>query len=108
MKAPIGRLAFQPLTHPNETYVGETFSLKVTFDGEPLVGQQMELVRENGFYDDDKGKSKVTTNETGVVSLVLDKPGVYLLMTRKRAEAPEGAETDVRGYTTSITFEVTR
>ncbi len=104
----IGRLVFHPLSHPNELYVGESFQLKVTFDGQPMADQDMELLREGGHYSDDKGKKQVTTNSDGLLDLSLEEPGVYLLYTRHRAEAPAGSETDIRSYSTSLTFEVTR
>ena len=47
------------------------------------------------------------TDANGRLNLSFSEPGVYLLMTRHRATAPEGSDTDVRSYTTSLTFEVT-
>ncbi len=104
----IGRLVFAPVTHPNEIYLDEGFELDILFDGAPLADQELELVREAGAYAEDKGAYKVSTDENGRLSLRFDQPGVYLLMTRHRADAPKGAETDIRSYTTSLTFEVTR
>jgi hypothetical protein len=40
------------------------------------------------------------------VKAAFDKPGVYLLWTRMSGEAPAGAATPIRSYTTSITIEV--
>ena len=103
----IGRLRIEPLTHPNEIYLDEGFSFSLTFDGDPLIGQTMTLYQDGGAYDDDKGTTEITINDD-VTTLSFDEPGLYMLMTRHHAEAPQGSETDLRSYTTSITFEVTR
>lgn len=107
VKTQIGRLHFAPVTHPNEIYQDEGFAIDILFDGKPLAGQEMELMRAGGAYAADKGESKVVTDANGRLNLSFSEPGVYLLMTRHRATAPEGSDTDVRSYTTSLTFEVT-
>ncbi|MEM6556536.1 MAG: DUF4198 domain-containing protein [Pseudomonadota bacterium] len=104
--SPMGRLAFVPKTHPNEIFSGEAFALSVTFDGAPLVGHNMSVYRSGGQYEEPQFGIEEMTDDDGEVSLTLDEPGVYMIMTRHRADAPEGAETDERGYTTSLTFEV--
>lgn len=103
----IGRLRIEPITHPSEIYLEDGFSFRLTFDGKPVAGHAMELVREGGAYDDNKGKREITSGPDGNTTITFGKPGVYLLMTRQRADAPAGSETDLRSYTTSITFEVT-
>lgn len=104
--APIGRLAFTPKTHPNEIFSGEAFDVSVSFDGVPLAGHKMSVYRSGGHYEEPQFGIEQMTNDEGEISLTIDEPGVYMLMTRHRADAPEGAETDERGYTTSLTFEV--
>ncbi|WP_321490015.1 DUF4198 domain-containing protein [uncultured Hyphomonas sp.] len=104
----IGRLAIRPDTHPNEIYLDEGFSLDVTFDGAPLVDQTLTLSRNGGDYEAPKFEQELQTDAAGHLNISFDKPGIYLIMTRHRAEAPAGAETDERSYTTSLTFEVLR
>lgn len=104
--APLGRLAFVPQTHPNEIFSGEAFELSVMFDGAPLADHKMSVYRSGGHYEEPKFGIEQMTNAEGEISLTLDEPGVYMIMTRHRANAPEGAATDERGYTTSLTFEV--
>lgn len=105
---PIGRLLITPVTHPNEIYLGEGFEFKLLFDGQPLAGQSVEIKRQGGTYETPKYERHVEADDSGTVSLSFDKPGKYLLMTRHAVDAPEGAETDERSYTTSLTFEVAR
>ncbi|MEL6861990.1 MAG: DUF4198 domain-containing protein [Pseudomonadota bacterium] len=104
--APIGRLAFVPKTHPNEIFSGEAFDIAVTFDGAPLADHEMSVYRSGGNYEEPQFGIDQMTDEAGEVSFTLDEPGIYMIMTRHRADAPAGAETDERGYTTSLTFEV--
>ena len=68
----------------------------------------MEIKRQGGTYETPKYERHVEADDSGIVSLSFDKPGKYLLMTRHAVDAPEGAETDERSYTTSLTFEVAR
>ena len=104
--SPIGRLAFVPKTHPNEIFSGEAFDVSVSFDGAPLIGHNMSIYKAGGHYEEPQFGIEQMTDDEGEISLIIDEPGVYMLMTRHRADAPEGAETDERGYTTSLTFEV--
>lgn len=105
LETAIGRLRIEPVTHPSEIYLDEGFSFRLTFDGKALAGNEMELSRDGGAYADDKGERRFKSDD-GVTTISFDKPGMYLLMTRHRAASPDGAETDIRSYTTSLTFEV--
>jgi len=104
----VGPLVLKPDLHPNEIYFGDELTFDVQFDGQPLPHQTMELTRQGGEYEDPKFEQLIETDENGQLKLSFDKPGLYLLMTRHQADAPEGADTDIRSYTTSITFEVLR
>ncbi|WP_084396632.1 DUF4198 domain-containing protein [Henriciella aquimarina] len=105
---PLGRLVFKPITHPSEIYLGDGFEFQVLFDGEPLAGQSIEVKRAGGAYESPKYERHVETGADGKLALSFDAPGKYLIMTRHAADAPEGADTDERSYTTSLTFEVAR
>lgn len=102
----VGPLAFRLGAHPSAIYAADPLSLEVLFEGQPLVGNEIEVDREGGDYEDPRFKQRLTTDAKGQAILRFDRPGVYLIMTRHRAPAPAGAETDVRSYTTSLTFEV--
>ena len=78
------------------------------FDGRPVPNATLELTRDGGSYDDPPFSQTLHTNAQGALTIRFDRPGVYLLMTRMSGDAPAGAETPVRSYTTSLTFEVTR
>jgi uncharacterized GH25 family protein len=105
---PIGRLTIEPITHPSEIYLDEGFEFRVMFDGSPLSGQSVEVKRQGGSYETPKFEQHEESGNDGKVALSFEAPGRYLIMTRHAADAPEGAETDERSYTTSLTFEVAR
>lgn len=106
--APQGRLAFKLVTHPSEAYLGEDFVFRVLFDGAPLKGQEIEVTRDGGGYEEPKYARILKADADGKVVLKADRPGVYLFMTRHGADAPAGAATPMRSYTTSLTLEVSR
>ena len=104
----VGRLAIQPITHPNEIYLDEGFEFELVFDGAPFAGHEMLLYREGGAYEEPKYEHELTTDDQGRIALTFDAPGIYMVMTRHRALAPEGSDSRVRSYTSSLTFEVLR
>lgn len=108
VRVPVGRLAMAPVQHPSTLNIGDMFELAVTFDGVPLAGQTMVLARSGQKERVGDEGLEVTTDETGRIALELTHPGTHLLMTRMQAPAPAGSETDIRSYTTSLTFTVTR
>lgn len=107
-KVEIGRLAIVPVTHPNAIYRDEGAVFDVLFDGKPLAGQEMELDRQGGDYEEPRFSQIIKSDQNGRVTLSFDRAGVYLLHTRHRADAPAGSATPMRGYTTSLTFEVSQ
>lgn len=102
----IGRLRIQPVTHPSQLYLDTPFTLTVLFDGKPMAGQQLVLDRGGADYEEAVTHREVTTDAAGKAVLRFERPGIYVLMTRHRAEAPAGSGTDERSYTTSLTFQV--
>lgn len=103
--APMGRLAITPSQHPNLVKTGTPFMARVTFDGEPVAGQTAIVTTEAQRLSG-QGEGVIQTGRDGVFTATFDKPGVTLLMVRLQAPAPEGAETDIRSYTTALTIEV--
>lgn len=104
--ASIGRLALQPITHPNKLTTDGGFRFRVLFDGEPVANQQIQIQREGGQYESPAYSALVTSDADGFASFDMDRAGAYLMMTRMSAEAPAGSETDIRSYTTSLVIEV--
>ncbi|MDP2212939.1 DUF4198 domain-containing protein [Phenylobacterium sp.] len=107
LKTEVGPLALRLGAHPSAIFADDPLTLEVLFDGAPLVGNEIEVDREGGDYEEPRFKQRLSTDAQGRVTLRFDRPGVYLIMTRHRAPAPAGSATDLRSYTTSLTFEVT-
>ncbi len=106
VEARVGALELKPVTHPNDVYMDTGFAFKVLLNGKPVANQQVEIWREGGAYEEPSFRKQVASAADGGVKLAFDKPGVYLIWTRLSADAPAGAATPVRSYTTSLTLEV--
>ena len=106
VRQPIGRLQILPQQHPSSLETGDTFDIVITFDGTPLASQDLVLTR-SGQKDRSGDEGFVfQSDEVGQVAIPLFQSGTHLIMTRMQAPAPDGAETDIRSYTTSLTFSV--
>lgn len=106
VEAMIGALALKPVTHPNDVYLDTGFEFRVLLNGKPVANQQVEVWREGGAYEEPAYRKLLTSAADGTIKAAFDKPGVYLIWTRLSADAPPGAATPVRSYTTSLTLEV--
>lgn len=102
----LGALELKPITHPADIDVGSGFAFRVLLNGKAVGGQQVEVWREGGAYEAPPYRKLLTSAADGTVKATFDKPGVYLIWTRLSGEAPAGAATPVRSYTTSVTIEV--
>ncbi|HOZ28052.1 MAG TPA: DUF4198 domain-containing protein [Hyphomonadaceae bacterium] len=106
VEASVGALALKPVTHPNDVYLDTGFEFRVLLNGKPVANQQVEVWREGGAYEEPAYRKLLTSAADGTIKAAFDKPGVYLIWTRLSADAPAGAATPVRSYTTSLTLEV--
>lgn len=104
--ATVGALAIRPVTHPNDVFADESFAFDLMLGEAPVANHTLTLYRDGGEYENPAWAHDIVTDAQGHAEVRFDRPGVYLLMTRLRADAPEGAGVDVRSYTTSLTFEV--
>nr|WP_070958430.1 DUF4198 domain-containing protein [Hyphomonas sp. Mor2] len=105
IRAQVGRLAIEPALHPSSVKVGTPFIGRITLDGEPVADQDVLLTNEAQRLRDADGV-RTRTDEDGIFSITFTEPGIHLLMTRLQAPAPDGAETDIRSYTTALTLDV--
>jgi len=102
----IGALELKPETHPNDVYLDTGFAFHVLLNGKPVANQRVQIWREGGAYEEPAWQQEVMSGADGGVKLSFNRPGVYLIWTRLSAEAPAGAATPIRSYTTSLTLEV--
>ena len=102
----IGRLVIAPLEHPSTLTTGDTLTVGLSFDGAPLANQSLVLTRSGQAERPGDEGASFTSDDAGNIQIPLDHLGTHLIMTRMQAPAPDGAETDIRSYTTSLTFHV--
>ena len=105
VNVPIGRLTITTLTHPNAIKVGDVLEGRVSFDGQPVPGQSVLLTTEAQRLGG-RAEGRFETDDQGRFSVPINEKGTALIMTRMQAASPEGADTDIRSYTTAITFNV--
>jgi len=104
--ARIGTLEVKPVTHPNDVYLNTGFVFRILLNGKSVANQPVEIWREGGAYEEPAYRKLLTSGSDGAVKATFDEPGVYLIWTRMSGDAPAGAATPIRSYTTSITIEV--
>lgn len=101
----VGRLAIEPALHPDSARVGGPFIGRVMMDGAPVANTSISITNEVQRLHLNEGMTS-RTDEDGIFTVVFTEPGTHLIMVRLQAPAPEGAETDIRSYTTAITLQV--
>lgn len=103
---PIGRLAIHLDQHPSTLKVGDTIDIRVSFDGTLLDQKRLVLTR-SGQKEriEDQGRETLSGAD-GHAQITLNQPGTHVIMTRLQAPAPDDAATDIRSYTTALTFDV--
>lgn len=99
-------LEIVPVTHPNDIYAGEAFSLSVLLDGKPLRDNEVSLFTGYDLGEQENATFTAKTNQDGKVEFTVANPGVYLLYVRKSAPAPKGAEAPNYGYVYTLSFAV--
>jgi uncharacterized GH25 family protein len=66
-----------PITHPNDLFVGEEATFKVTLDGKAISGVNIEFTPEGTHYRDDRKVQVFTTDAEGFVRFTPDQAGLW-------------------------------
>ncbi|MEJ1965304.1 MAG: DUF4198 domain-containing protein [Gammaproteobacteria bacterium] len=77
-------LEFRALSHPNSLFAGQEAKFEVLFDGRALANQVIFVHFDDERYSDKKLYAQVKTDVAGRFSVKLERPGIYLAMTRHR------------------------
>lgn len=107
---PVGQgLELEPVSHPNEIFVGDAFKFRLLMDGKPLPGVAFTVARGGDVYAESRYAFAGKTDAAGAGAATFAQPGVYLL----EADYPprvEGvvSEPVTRSAQYTLTFEVTR
>jgi uncharacterized GH25 family protein len=99
-------LEFRPLTHPNSLFAGAEAKFEVLFDGRPLASQPISIHSDDERYSTKKLYAETRTDAAGHFSVKLERPGIYLAMTRHRL-LPAADGQPGTSHTYSVTFEAT-
>ncbi|MDO9472605.1 MAG: DUF4198 domain-containing protein [Caulobacter sp.] len=105
---PVGRgLELEPITHPNEIYLDDGFTFRVTVDGKPASGLRVTAYRGGETYDGERTAIEATTDADGKASLGFAKAGAYLLETHYPDAPPASAAPASKTWVYTLSFEVT-
>lgn len=99
-----GRLSISIAMDAEPLRTGTPISVTVTFEGQPLARAELSVIE---AYDGSAGKEDgdiYRTDEVGKALITLDRTGPFTLLVRHISNAPDGAETDVRSYSTTLTL----
>jgi uncharacterized GH25 family protein len=99
-------LEFRPISHPNSLFVGKEAKFEVLFDGRPLANHAVSVHADDERYSSRKIYAETKTDGAGLFSVKLDRPGIYLAMTRHRLLPASNGEP-ATSHTYSVTFEAT-
>ncbi len=79
-------LELQPVTHPNDVYVGEEVQFKLMLNGEPARDIEVDIVKGQDRYRNSENLLKVKAGADGVFSFTLEQPGQYWLSAGGRGQ----------------------
>ena len=99
----IGRLAIMPLSNPTGLAPGDGMDLAIRFDAQPMADMPVTVFVPAGSREEGVAETTYRTDDNGEIRLACDTAGAHLAMVRHLAMAPQGAQTDVRSYTTTLT-----
>lgn len=98
-------LELEPITHPNDLYAGEAARFRLLQDGEPLAGQELEVIAGGQRYRDAEDAIPTVSDENGEFAVTWPEPGMYWI----HAEVGPGGRSAVPGARSASyngTFEV--
>ncbi|MDI6854054.1 MAG: DUF4198 domain-containing protein [Deltaproteobacteria bacterium] len=99
-------LEIMPLKNPLTQKKGDTFPLRVMFQGKPLAGAEVKVTHDN-WPDPQKPFASIgKTDAKGEIRVELKQPGRWLIVTSHKTPYEPPDECDEHYYTASLTFRV--
>lgn len=98
----------EPVTHPNEIFVGDAFKFRLLNDGKPLPGVEFHIARAGDTYAEKKFSHVAKTAADGAGAVTFAQPGAYVLEVHYPIRAEGAPEPVARSSVYTLTFEVTR
>jgi len=96
------RMEFVPLDHPNRVRPGESWRLRVLFDGEPLAGVSVTGARASGTAKE----ISTTTDERGEAAVTVTAPGRWYVRAIHMVRLEGDPEVSWESYWATLSFEV--
>jgi hypothetical protein len=100
----------QFLTHPNETYAGDSLKAKVLLNGKAVSDLEVDVFKGASSYEPNAKREQphVKTNKNGEFEVKFDVPGIYLITTSYPEANPDNTKKPhADTYTYSLSVEVT-
>lgn len=99
-------VAIHPVTQPHDLYAGETVTVRVRENRQPLAGQTLTVITDGQNYVSHKQPEQdFKTNAAGEVSFKPRTAGLYLLQVRVRRASAENPALWL-SHTATLTIEV--
>lgn len=96
-------LELVPVTHPNNLVAGEKATFRLTLDGQPAAGVNVEIVPGGIRYRDKLNDFKAATDESGTFTVTWPAPGMYWMHANVRDEKSKIKDATRRAsYTTTV------
>ena len=96
-----------PLSHPDKVYVGDTFKVKLVYDGKPVAHTKIKWLAENyRFQEPGEKPETVTTNADGVASFTFPDADRYLLVTEHQVPLEKNPKAEKLSYNASLMLQV--
>lgn len=93
-------------SHPNDLFAGQPIKGRVLLNGQPVAGNKVQLHSTGHGSDSEKTAPLISeTDAQGYFNLQPKSGGVYVLLARHRAPAPQGAQAPVYSYTSTTVLE---
>jgi len=93
-------------SHPNDLVAGEPLTLQFLVDGKPTAGVEVEVIKGQTRYRNQKGEQKLKTDADGKVTINLPEAGLYWLDADYTDDKVKTKVAKERGLAYVLTLEV--
>ncbi|ATC96059.1 DUF4198 domain-containing protein [Pseudoalteromonas tunicata] len=97
-------LELTPLTHPADIAQNEMVKFKLTFNGKPIEGVEVDIIPEGTLYRNEIKNITVVSDQSGLVSFVPKYAGRYLLHTEHTQALKDNDKADELASSLFLTF----
>lgn len=98
-------LELVPVTHPNDLFVGEAAKFQFLFQGKPVAGVKLAIVKGDTRYRNEQNELNIVTDANGYANITWPEAGMYLLEAEfedDKAQAPATTRTGSYGATFAV------